>query len=318
MRDFDQTVIGNPAYDLIRLGLSLASAARGSDLSGVVTFRMLDEVTAGYRNAFLAFDHDRDLKSKWPKSVKTAFRAAVDGTWKTMAKENIEDVNPAIPLGKRFWPLSKNEKQEISELFRQDKVRRLVTSLRRRDDDSPVAVHDAAFWVKGCSSLGNLRYAVLIGIGKKHPEYCIIDIKEAVMPVASKLPGTSIPKDNAERVASGAWHMSPALGTRILASSIQGRPVFLRELLPQDLKFEIENLEQKEALRVAGFLGAVIGKAHARQMDVGIRKKWLSQLSREGADGVASWLWSSVVQLLVVHEDGYLKHCRAVAERLHG
>jgi uncharacterized protein (DUF2252 family) len=29
IRDFDQTVIGNPAHDLIRLGLSLAMAARG-------------------------------------------------------------------------------------------------------------------------------------------------------------------------------------------------------------------------------------------------------------------------------------------------
>ena len=37
LRDFDQTVIGNPAHDLIRLGLSLASAARSSDLPGVTT-----------------------------------------------------------------------------------------------------------------------------------------------------------------------------------------------------------------------------------------------------------------------------------------
>lgn len=34
IRDLDQTVIGNPAHDLIRLGLSLASAGRGSDLPG--------------------------------------------------------------------------------------------------------------------------------------------------------------------------------------------------------------------------------------------------------------------------------------------
>ncbi len=32
IRDFDQTVIGNPAHDLIRLALSLAMAARSSDL----------------------------------------------------------------------------------------------------------------------------------------------------------------------------------------------------------------------------------------------------------------------------------------------
>ena len=34
MRDFDQAVVGNPAHDLVRLALSLASAARGSDLPG--------------------------------------------------------------------------------------------------------------------------------------------------------------------------------------------------------------------------------------------------------------------------------------------
>ena len=32
IRDLDQTVIGNPAHDIIRLALSLATASRGSDL----------------------------------------------------------------------------------------------------------------------------------------------------------------------------------------------------------------------------------------------------------------------------------------------
>ena len=34
LRDLDQTVIGNPAHDVIRLALSLAMAARASDLPG--------------------------------------------------------------------------------------------------------------------------------------------------------------------------------------------------------------------------------------------------------------------------------------------
>ena len=37
IRDLDQTVVGNPAHDLIRLGLSLAMAARGSNLPGLTT-----------------------------------------------------------------------------------------------------------------------------------------------------------------------------------------------------------------------------------------------------------------------------------------
>jgi uncharacterized protein (DUF2252 family) len=47
IRDLDQTVIGNPAHELVRLGLSLASAARGSDLPGVTTARILEELVAG-------------------------------------------------------------------------------------------------------------------------------------------------------------------------------------------------------------------------------------------------------------------------------
>jgi len=51
IRDLDQTVIGNPVHDLVRLALSLASAARGSDLPGVTTARMLEEMMNGYEGA---------------------------------------------------------------------------------------------------------------------------------------------------------------------------------------------------------------------------------------------------------------------------
>src|ERR1700733_763744 len=50
IRDLDQTVIGNPAHDLIRLGLSLATAIRGSDLPGVTTALMLEQMMEGYEN----------------------------------------------------------------------------------------------------------------------------------------------------------------------------------------------------------------------------------------------------------------------------
>ena len=51
IRDLDQTVIGNPVHDLIRLGLSLATAARSSDLPGVTTARMIEEMMIGYTAA---------------------------------------------------------------------------------------------------------------------------------------------------------------------------------------------------------------------------------------------------------------------------
>src|SRR5664279_502216 len=51
IRDLDQTVIGNPAHDLIRLALSLSMAARSSDLPGVTTAMMMDHMMTGYSEA---------------------------------------------------------------------------------------------------------------------------------------------------------------------------------------------------------------------------------------------------------------------------
>ena len=47
IRDLDQAVIGNPAHDLIRLALSLSMAARSSDLPGVTTALMLEQIMIG-------------------------------------------------------------------------------------------------------------------------------------------------------------------------------------------------------------------------------------------------------------------------------
>ena len=51
------------------------------------------------------------------------------------------------------------------------------------------------------------------------------------------------------------------------AERLLERSVFIRELLPQDLKLEIDQLTRADAMKAAHFLAAVVGKAHARQMD---------------------------------------------------
>jgi uncharacterized protein (DUF2252 family) len=171
--------------------------------------------------------------------------------------------------------------------------------------------------MKGCSSLGHLRYAVILGIGdgSTKDDLCLMDIKEATQAVAPRYPGARMPRDNAERIVKGARHLAPFLGERMLAARFLDRSVFLRELLPQDLKLEIEQLTHQEAINVARFLALVIGKAHARQMDSPTRKMWRKELSRNRSKTLdaPSWLWSSIVELVVGHEGGYLDHCRRYA-----
>jgi uncharacterized protein (DUF2252 family) len=177
-------------------------------------------------------------------------------------------------------------------------------------------VLDAAYWMKGCSSLGLLRFAVLLGIGSgKKRDQALMDVKEATAAAAPRYARQKMPKDQAERVVEGAMHLSPHLGKRMVAGKIEQRSVFIRELLPQDLKVEIERLTVPNAKKAASFLAGVVGRAHARQMDKATRKSWSNELNRHRSKSLEapSWLWSSVVSLIGSHEIAYLEHCRKYA-----
>jgi uncharacterized protein (DUF2252 family) len=320
IRDLDQTVVGNPAHDLIRLAHSLATAARGSDLPGVTTAVMLEEMMEGYERGLSARAGDRAGQGKRPEAIRVVMKQAVSRTWKHLAKERIEDLRPTIPRGERFWPLARAEKRELKALFRTREVRHLIVALKSRKDDAPVRFLDAAYWMKGCSSLGRLRFAVLLGVGKrgKSEELCLVDIKEAIAPAAPRAAGARMPRDNAVRVVKGARQLAPHLGERMLASRLLGRSVFIRELLPQDLKVEIDQLTHEEAHSVSRYLAGVVGAAHGRQMAPAVRKQWRAVLKRGRSARLdaPSWLWSSVVALASTHEAAYLEHCRRYARSL--
>jgi uncharacterized protein (DUF2252 family) len=313
IRDLDQTVIGNPAHDLIRLGLSLATAARGSDLPGVTTARMVEQMVLGYEEALAV--ENADLRNRRPECFDVVIKQAVDRTWQHLAKERLEDMKPTIPLGKKFWPLSPEEKAEIERIFATEEARRLVTALRSRKDTAAVEVLDAAYWMKGCSSLGRLRFAVLLGVGKNYRKkggLCLIDIKEATQAAAPRHAEATMPRDNAQRVVEGARHLSPALGERMLAARFLDRGIFMRELMPQDLKLEIDAIRREEAMKAAHYLAMVVGVAHARQMSTLDRPKWLEELSlhRSASLDAPNWLWTSILELMASHEVAYLEHCR--------
>jgi uncharacterized protein (DUF2252 family) len=317
IRDLDQTVIGNPTHDLVRLGLSLASAARGSDLPGVVTARMLDEMIRGYAQGLDG--RAAAAAPPEPDVVRTVRRRALGRHWKHLARERLKDVEPSIPLGRKFWALDDAERDALDDLFRQEAVRRRVVALNGRSRAADVRLIDAAYWMKGCSSLGFLRYAALVRIvepaGKTR--LALVDLKEAVVAAAPPAPGAEMPADPAERVVAGARALAPNLGERMLPVRLLGKPTVMRELAPQDLKLDVDQFGRAEAIKAAHYLAHVVGQAHGRQMDETTRAAWRREVTAGAESGAApSWLWTSVVELAGRHEVGYLDHCRryAVAE----
>jgi len=315
IRDLDQCVIGNPVHDLIRLGLSLATAARGSDLPGVTTALMIEEMVDGYAGALA---DNKDSIGSEPNAVRTVRRQSLGRRWRHLAEERLADVEPKLPLGKKFWVLTDTERAALEDLIGDDAVRSLILSLSGRETDDQVRMVDAAYWKKGCSSLGKLRFAALVAIGgsRKSPDaYALIDIKEAVEAAAPPARGSDMPVDPAARVVAGARALAPNLGQRMLATRLLGQPVVLRELMPQDLKLEIEQFSRREAVQAARYLAFVVGVAHARQMTGASRRVWRRALADHRGAGIdaPSWLWESVVDLLANHEGGYLEHCRIYA-----
>ncbi len=314
IRDLDQTVVGNPAHDLVRLALSLATAARGSDLPGVTVVKMMEQMIDGYETALVA----PNTKVKANGDDLTPIRAVLDQSrhrrWHHLAEERIEDVKPHIPLGKRFWTLERKEHSGIEALFEDETVTAKILGFKGRKKGTKISVVDAAYWMKGCSSLGRLRYAVLLGMGKKSDRsYCLIVLKEAAAATAPQ--GKMRVRNDTQRVVTGACQLSPNLGERMLAVKLLGRDLVMRELMPQDLKFDLDRLTQDQAVAAARYLAGVVGKAHGRQMDPKTRSAWLSKLRKQHSKSLdaPSWLWSSVVSLIADHETAYLEHCRHYA-----
>ena len=81
----------------------------------------------------------------------------------------------------------------------------MVTEFKGRDSGEPVKLLDAAYWIKGCSSLGPLRYTAMPRVGKAEGDsLCLLDIKEAATAAAPRSTEMSMPRDNAVRVVEGA------------------------------------------------------------------------------------------------------------------
>jgi uncharacterized protein (DUF2252 family) len=119
-----------------------------------------------------------------------------------------------IPRGSRFWSLSKQEAAAIPQLFKREDVRKLVTSLKSRPEDGVVEALDAAFWVKGSSSLGHARYAVLFDVSRnkesKRDEYCLADVKEATPAAAPRAAAAQMPRNTGK--AGGCGRAQPVAG----------------------------------------------------------------------------------------------------------
>jgi uncharacterized protein (DUF2252 family) len=196
----------------------------------------MEQMIDGYEQALRTPKADTKTQGDGLEPIRAVLDQSRRRRWHHLAEERIEDVKPKIPLGRRFWTLTQEKRLAIEGLYRDRAVVSKILEFKGRKAGTKIAVVDAAYWMKGCSSLGRLRYAVLLGIGKKSDRsYCLIDLKEATSAAAPK--GKMSVKNDAQRVVTGATELSPNLGQCMLPVNLLHKDLVMRELMPQDLKF---------------------------------------------------------------------------------
>ena len=126
IRDLDQTVVGNPVHDLVRLSLSLAMAARSSDLPGVVTALLVEELMTGYLEALGG--RPPASTSEESAAVRFVVREANKRSFRRLHRERLGDSRARrLRLGTRFWPLSDDERSDVEAFLDRERIRGLVT-----------------------------------------------------------------------------------------------------------------------------------------------------------------------------------------------
>lgn len=309
LNDYDEAAIGEPAYDLLRLALSLHFAGRGSGLGGIETVHMVEEMLEGY-----GISLQRRSERLHVREIPDRFRRLLN---RASAQTHTALLDRRVPrkphreraflLGERYWPLTKKERALIESLVTNKRVRKLVAASAEAHSDH-VSLVDAAFRIAGTGSLGCFRAAALVHAGKhkRTPKkddavLRLLDIKEAG---DTHVAGTrKMPRDAAERTVEAARVLAPSLGARMTRSTLGETSVVVRDLMPQELKATLADLEREEAPSIARFLGAVVGRAHARQLDPSDARAW----SKEACD--PRWILDALPPLVGVHESGYLAHC---------
>jgi hypothetical protein len=90
---------------------------------------MLEGLVIGYEKAFARGFREADRTQS--TSVQQITKQASVASWETLAIERIEDASPTIPLGKTFWPVSKEERANVGELFHTEEMRELAFILKK-------------------------------------------------------------------------------------------------------------------------------------------------------------------------------------------
>jgi uncharacterized protein (DUF2252 family) len=262
-------------------------------------------------NAYVAAAFSGSATPKLPKEPTPVTRL-VDRVAERTRKElldgrtTVEKGERRFVRGPRYAELSRGIRKKVPAAFA-----RYARSLddEFRPEPEALEVIDAAWRIAGTGSLGGVRIGVLVR-GKGGPDGAwIFDMKEQGTPSATVLLGKPEKRWRmapAERVVT-AYRSCVARPAWLLGTSeIDKLSLFVRRLLPQEDKLDLTEIRDADLDSLAVYLGALVGRAHAR----GATKR----PSKEWTEGEREALIDRAIGIAGIHEATYLALCKLASK----
>ncbi len=303
LNDFDDAVIGPWRIDVLRLTTSLILGGRELGAGGVRVLTLAHELLDAYVGAAFGgakLPREPDVVARLVEQVASRTRKQL-----LDARTEVVKGKRRFVRGPRYADLPKGIRSKVDRAFA-----RYAATLRDglRPDGDALEVIDAAWRIAGTGSLGGLRVGVLTR-GKGGPDGAwVFDMKEQGEPSAVALLGKPPKKWRmlpADRVVAAIRACVERPSHLIGTSELGGLSLFVRRLSPQEDKLDLATMRDADLDPLATYLGALVGRAHARGATKLPRKAWTE------ADCAA--IVDRAIAVAGIHEATYLALCKLAA-----
>jgi uncharacterized protein (DUF2252 family) len=284
INDFDETLPAPWEWDLKRLAVSFAVAARDNKLPDGAARDAAEACGRAYREALRDYSRMSPLEVWYAHlDVETLIATAPDEQTKklrrdfaTKAREHvIENLFPKIVgevAGKRRLVDQPPVLFHVTDPEAEELMREGLTAYRESLPDERrvlfdrFRLEDSAAKVVGIGSVGNRCLVALFFDKENHP--LMLQIKEAAPSVLAPYAGKSPYKNQGQRVVVGQRLMQSSSDIFLgWARGKHGRDFFVRQL--RDMKFSppVGGANAVQLKRYAALCGGVLARAHAKSGD---------------------------------------------------
>jgi uncharacterized protein (DUF2252 family) len=293
LNDFDETLVGPLRWDSLRFVTSLLLGSRELGTTGVESIDLARIFFESYTDTLF----DARMLPARPGAVR---RLLADVKRRQEGDALAGYVDPSgerLAHGTKLLELGPRLRSLVPAAFEAYRA-----SLP--EDERPKSAHmellDCAFRLAGTGSLGCLR-VVILARGKKSP--WLFDMKSQEGPSGAGL-ARAERVDPVERVMSGQRACVEHTPLLVGRTTLDGVSMLVRKLTEEEDKLDLPGVPKDELPELVGYLGALVGRAHARSMtERGLAHRWTR--------GDTEAILDTAVELAGVHEAAYLAYSKA-------